>query len=355
MESLIAHIAKRHINSEENLATEILVYILNRAGSEILRGILTQYGVQLEPGSQLHLDAQRGDEESAGVPDIRVLDQGDHLCALIENKFDARFTHHQLNTYLSKLKSGGRLLFVLPDRRRQKVLSELPNLFPDANDRGRLTVISWDELLDTLKNAIVDPVRQRRLMPDVEQLRRYCKVADKQTFDPFTADQIEGEALSQMVHQLTWITRRFVGGCLENGFVDIWKAKKLSAKVEEDDDSLSFGQDLHFCGAVIWMGLWVKMWREQREHCTTPLWIWLCDSNDADPKERSSAAEIAKLLADAGVYLNRVEEVGGWVIPICVRPGDQQEQAVEQAVAFVRRLHGLARGHGIFGAKSRGR
>jgi len=355
MESLIAHIAKRHISSEENLATEILVYILNRAGSDILRGMLTQYGVQLEPGSRLHLEPQRGDEESAGIPDIRVLDQTDHLCALIENKFDARFTGHQRNTYLSKLKGGGRLLFVLPERRMQKVLSELPKLFPDANDRGRLTVISWGKLLDGLQEAIVDPLRQQRLIPDVEQLRRYCKVADKQTFDPFTADQIEGEASSQMVHHLTWITQHFIKGCLENRLVDKWKAKKLSAKIEEDDASLNFGQDLHFCGAVIWMGLWVKMWREQREHCTTPLWIWLCDSNDADPNERSRAAEIAKLLADAGVYLNRVEEVEGWVIPICLRPGDQQEQGVQGAVAFVRRLHDLARRHDMFGAKSRGR
>lgn len=372
MESLIGYIAGRHrITQRENLATEILVYILDRAGSEVLRSLLKLSGVQIDPNSKLHLQPQRGDTESPGIPDIRVLDQTNHLCALIENKFDARFTSNQRSTYLLKLESGVRLLFVVPKRRKQKIKDKLREPFPKANDRKRLAVISWDEFLHTLKDILeskplhsleetaLDRGRQqRRLLSDIEQLERYCDVIEKQIFDPFCSDQIQGVVLSEPIHQLTWITAELIEECRNQKLVRTLKKQELKGELE-DDNSLSLGQNLELNGALIWMGLWVKMWREQREPCTTPLWIWLSDSDEADklvgPESRSKARKIAKLIADAGIDVKRVEGEKGWVIPIPVKPDVQQEQVVEEAVEFVKRLHQVIRKRSTLDVRSSGR
>jgi hypothetical protein len=357
VQSLIGYIAQRHsIVQRENLATEILVYILDHAGSMILHQLLTHHGVLLEPGLQLCLKPQRRGNQGRWIPDIQVLDETRKCRALIESKFQARITPHQRKSYLSELKGGGQLLFVVPEARKQEVLQA----FPSASHRDKLKVVSWDAFLDALKVTLVGKTlqsseitaadrvlqRQRELLSDVEQLGRYCEVIKKQTFDPLSKYQIEGPTLSEPIHQLTWITAELIEKCKEQKLVcALKKQKKPEGRLEDDDHSLYFGLSLEFCGALIWIGLWIKMWREQRDYCTTPLWIWLCDSDEADkevgPKARSKAREIAKRLAEARIHLTWVAAQQGWVIPICLTPGIRQEEVVEEAVDFVRNLHEL--------------
>lgn len=348
MESLIDHIAKRHISSRENLATEILVYVLERADSSALHSLLTESGVHLDPGLCLSLKRDRKGKTGRWRPDIQVLDEKGNCRALIENKFDARLTKDQLESYLSELMSDdGRLVFVVPEKRKE----EVQQLFRNTMGRGRVTVIPWRDFLGALKKALELPKPPSPLLSDFVQLRRYCDVMEEQTFDPFDLEQIRDEVLSQPLHQLTWITADFIRECRKEKIVHALDKKDgLLANLEEDD-SLSCGQDLAFCGALVWMGLWVRMWRKYR---STPLWICLCDSDDAGtkvgPKARSRAREIKELLAQAKISHEWEPDEKGWIIPVPVKALPQGE-LVQQAVDFVKHLHELVRRRSALTAK----
>lgn len=102
MESLVDYIAQRHSLPRENLATEMLVYILRSADRQVLRNLLTHYGADLDNG-ELELETQRRGERTSGIPDARIVSESGSPCALIENKFYANFTDNQPNGYLTEL------------------------------------------------------------------------------------------------------------------------------------------------------------------------------------------------------------------------------------------------------------
>lgn len=50
----------------------------------------------------------------------------------------------------------------------------------------------------------------------------------------------------------------------------------------------------------------------------------------------------ASMSALSPIYLKRLEEEKGWVIPIPVKPDLEHEEVVEETVNFVKRLHQVA-------------
>jgi hypothetical protein len=355
MSSLIAQIAGKHGLPRENLATEVFVYILESLDVSVVRELLAYYGVGGQGNSYAYrFEPQRKAADGQGIPDIQIKDDNEMLCGLMENKFDARLTGHQPITYLDSLPNGGVLLFIVPEPRRRQLFKQLLEkcrvsmcfqqiTTNDARrtcalvDERRMEVTSWDEILNrlaTLQECSQQPPEMRRKwLSDIEQLRRFCDVVDKETFEPFTPEQVRGIGISTVIHQLTWITTELINRCIERGIVvgmsESIKKGTQNAMRADVDSSLHYGQNLRFLGAGVWIGFWCTAWEERK---MTPLWI---EISPREPKGSDIARQIQRVKG-ADAVLRSTD--GGWLIPIAVEPGRYQEEMVEDAVRFLSEL-----------------
>ena len=112
-DSLLSHIAQRHVHGYEDVATDALSFILNR--SEACRRALSEFLAQ--GGSPIPITrTQPWTADTYGaIPDLACFN-GDDLSALIESKFWAPLTSHQPVTYWRSLPTDRptALMFVVP-------------------------------------------------------------------------------------------------------------------------------------------------------------------------------------------------------------------------------------------------
>ncbi len=351
MDNLIAHIAREHRLPSENLATEILAYILNSADDAEIQDLFKYYGLHQSSSSGFQFIPQRRATESRGIPDIQVKDGDENTYALIECKFEAAFTQHQPNSYLKDLGGGGLLLFIVPERRRRIAFTELVELCRSsdagyisrviesqgtrASVNGKaLVVASWDDVLANLKQILErlpSIQKQQALCSDLDQLRRFCKVAEKETFAPLAADHICGNQVPTLIHYLTWLTQKLISKCIEENIVQEIETSNRGSKNEirsDFDSSLCFGQNLQLSGVPIWMGFWVMAWEDRSD---SPLWIEL------DGKYPKIKQIVAHLLEERGegFVVKHNFDWDGWLIAIPVKPDVTQDKVVEGAFQFV--------------------
>jgi hypothetical protein len=355
LESLVAHIAQKYGIGRENLATEILVQILRSGGDAVVRALFKHYGLDLPLSSDYELYPQRRGDQSRCIPDIQIRNRVGETLAILESKFDAALTRHQPNGYLAELGAGGLLVFVVPERHQRarfeqviepcrKPAVELHSIVIDSGrtrasvDGKNLTVTSWREVLDRLQQSIGQlrsDLCQQRLLSDLDQLRRFCDVADKETFTPLTADQISGGGVPALIRHMTWLTQKLISKCIEADILQEIMLPKRSPKYEmraDFDSSLSFGQSLSISGEPIWIGFWALAWEM---NIGSPLCIQL------DPKRLEARKIVGRLHEESGegfvskVHLFDHEE---WLIPIPLEPLVTQDEAVEAAFRFVAKL-----------------
>lgn len=359
MSSLIAHIAGKHGLSKENLATELLVYILECSDDSIALALLTYYGLGGQGNSYgYRFEPQRKVADSRGIPDIQIKDEGEILCGIIESKFDARLTSYQPTNYLQRLPDNGLLLFIAPKRRQKYLFDELldrcrssgcfrqmtegdANLTCAVVDGKRLEVTSWDEILDRLtifqKGSQQPPDVQKKCLSDIEQLARFCDVVDKETFEPLTEEQIRGTGISTVIHQLTWITTELINRCIDRGIVAVMSERvtrnsQNAMRADVDSSQLYYGQNIRFLGAIAWVGFWFKAWEERQ---TTPLWI---EIGAKEPKGGEIARQVQRVKGVDAV-IKRADHT--WLIPIPIAPGRYKEEVVEDAVRFLSEIKGV--------------
>jgi hypothetical protein len=189
------------------------------------------------------------------------------------------------------------------------------------------------DTLDKLQQSVAQcsVEQKKRICSDIEQLRRFCQVEEKEIFDDLSPDKISGVGISTLIHHLTWITRELITDCLKKEVVKkriVSNRSKDSKMGANYDSSLFFGQALLFCGVEIWMGFWALAWEELK---TSPLWISLdphLDTNQLVKQLQENNGE--------GFVVKR--EIYGseyWLIPIPIKPDIPQDQVVEEAFQFV--------------------
>jgi len=355
MKSIIAHIAHEHNHGEENLATELLAYALRAAGDQVLRDVFAQFGLVLVPGLEYRVHVQRRGAESDCIPDIQLQDEDNKIRAIIESKFQAGFTPHQPNSYLKEIGQGDLLLFIVPEARRLAAFEKLSSLCrssgspksPSSGSGGRtrivvdqriLEVTSWENILEAVEQSVAKHSSERRrqwLFSDIEQLRRFCKVAEKQTFVPLTPEQIAGVGTPTLLRHLSWITQELITRSLEKGLVQPETAAS-SRKLRKNglgagfDSSPFFGQNLRLRGILVWIGFWPLVWED---HPESPLWIAVY------PKSPQENRTLKKLLTVKGeTFAFPSDEEGEWLIPIPIKPDLLQDDVVQDAVEFLANL-----------------
>lgn len=353
MESLIAYVAQRYGLPRENLATEVLVQVLRSCEDSVVRALFRHYGLELPLSSEYRLLPQRKGNKSRGIPDIQVKDCDENTIAVIENKFGADFTHHQLNSYLKEIDGGGLLLFVVPERRQRRAFDTLMDFCRTTSAESRalviesegtrasvngknLVVTSWQRALDILKeglDALPSGSTAQRSCSDIEQLRRFCEVADKETFAPLTADQLSSSETPTLIRHLTWIAQKLIFKCIEAKILEEVKLSKKNPKYEMraefDSSTLSFGQSLSISGQEVWIGFWALAWETG---IGSPICIEL------DPERPEVNRILRQLRAERGedfAIVRHLPDRKSWLIPIPIKPCVPQDEVVEEAFRFV--------------------
>jgi hypothetical protein len=354
-------IARKPGLGRENLATEILAYILRSVEDHVFQDFLERCGITSSPDAAYSVQTQKGEPETRGIFDIKIQrNECERPLVIIESKFDARLTPHQCNDYPQVINKGGLLLFIVPNIRKTEVSKRLsasysldgPPYDPCADKSGDapttvrgilLGVTSWDNILNTLEQSVNGnslAVMQQKgiieiLLSDIAQLRRFCKVAEKDEFKPLTPEQINGIDTSTLIHQMTWITRELIDKCIKREKVVPTKRKKDKIGAGCDNfviyqsESLFYGRNLQLCEIDIWMGFWPLAWEGRSESL---LWIELY------PKKDPEANRIVKKLRDGEFRAIKDQSSDGWLIPIPITPGKTQYEVVDDAFDFVSRL-----------------
>jgi hypothetical protein len=115
---LFGHLAARFSTHPENLATEALVFIVNRSPAmrEVLRRLVGRTGIELPSLARFRSQAS---DDQGNIPDLVGLDATGAERLFVENKFWAGLTENQPAGYLERLPAEGSavLVFVVPSKR----------------------------------------------------------------------------------------------------------------------------------------------------------------------------------------------------------------------------------------------
>jgi hypothetical protein len=199
--SLLAHVAPRLTTQFENLATESLLYLLQRYGEA--RGAFVDLAStvgfvgprDLTFDTQVHM-------EYGSIPDLVGATKGETNVLLVESKFWASLTPNQPTGYLNRLPADreGMVLFIAPERRYEELWRELmgrclgegfelteeagepPNWRVARTSKGRLAYVSWSFALGHLEMRLKE-AEDDRGAHEVWQLTGLCQKLEK----PFVA------------------------------------------------------------------------------------------------------------------------------------------------------------------------
>lgn len=205
----MAHLAFRFASHPENIATEALCYILQRAPAA--REALV--GVCRDAGANVPLDLRFRSQvvgHDGTIPDLAGVghDGQEHL--LIEAKFWAELTDQQPVAYLRRLQpASGLLLVLVPSARRTTLWDELRRrceadglpfrpVVPEQagmrtarlqDDAVRLALTDWPLVLALLARALA-AAQEVQLAEDLAQLRGLCERMDSESFLPLRGEEL---------------------------------------------------------------------------------------------------------------------------------------------------------------------
>lgn len=182
-ESLLSYIASNFISEYENVANSSIAYLLNKypASKEVLKKTLQLNKVPSYFVTELAT-------MSNGRPDVTGLDKKGNKQVIIEGKFWANLTDNQPNNYLKELSKDGKLLFLVPEKRKISLKSEINKRVNGEN--GKIYFFSWNEFLDLIEVENSKNYNQS-LFSDITQLKELCKKMDEEGMPPLSQSDLD--------------------------------------------------------------------------------------------------------------------------------------------------------------------
>lgn len=200
MQSLLGQFYNRIRGSQEDIASESLVYILKQSLES--RKVINQI-VKANTNlifSDLSYQAQNVGQDLER-PDISGKDETGKEVLLIEAKFWASLTHNQPNGYLKRLNDNTVLMFLVPTLRTRTVFDEVKIRILEEHqdleiDFDNLSILikssqkhifikSWNEVLNSIKSKI-EQTNNINLISDLNQIIGLCETIDQNSFQPIT-------------------------------------------------------------------------------------------------------------------------------------------------------------------------
>lgn len=335
---LLAHLSARFTRSEEDLATESLIFLLRTcpAAAAGLRACVQELGVDLPDDLVFH--SQVGDPQT-GRPDLVATDDAGDERLIIEAKFWANLTISQPGAYLTRLAptQPSLLLVVAPQVRLATLWTDLltnlneagthpvitgaPIVPPAPSDvspvAGRyalrlsslhlLALVSWRAVLDAVDERLIAAGEIARAA-DLAQLRTLTEQMDQRAFIPLRAEDLDTRT-GRQVHSAALLVDR-----LRDGLKD-------DDPVEREGQNASHGRVFHgwrlrprHCQKRMWVGFYPRAWAQ---YGRSPLWVQVqarADSGWSVPLLRSALRSMT-LPGGPGMW----EEGDTFLIPLTLK------------------------------------
>jgi hypothetical protein len=352
-ETLLGHIAERFTGQVENIATESLAYIINKAptAKKALFKFLEQASLVL--GESLSVQTQRPCEEES-IPDIQVKNSAGKTVLIIESKFWAGLTDAQPIKYLKTLSKDCQtmLVFISPSRRLPTLWAEIlrrcnlaecsysatNHVNPEywiskTKENAYLGILSWRALLSYILNS-VEAEGNIDVAADVKQLIGLCEKQDKEAFLPLASEELSsylGKRIVQFNRIVNIVTDQLVAA-------NVGAVKGLKATAAEN----WYGRYIRISGYGCLIHFNASYWAKWRE---TPLWFNIKEIVgerwEVTTKLRNSLESLKRKDPPRLFFDNEDDDVP--VIPLFLPFGTEEREAVDSISKQIMDVIGLLR------------
>ena len=334
MQKLLGHLAQFGSFSMQGevLCTQGLAYLLQDpdARSALKVEIETRTGAKI--GDHLKWRAEVVQEGDKARPDLEACAANKIPVVKIEAKLGAALDGNQFRSYVADLHGrspeGGVLLALVPRQRVReatKVVAEAfsvsgpPPWWPAEYPKVAVTVVSWDEVLNALKQAGAEPLRN-----EAEQLEAMYKVLSGFHIEPVAGPEVLArwrERESDFVNLVDQVSRR-----LTTHHSPLPMAVEPLEQAPEGFEPKGYrrryvGRPLGAATPFFSIGV-----RDPFNGRTSPVWLRFHrgTANFADIRDRLDSSEFAARLVESGGHV--------W-IPLDVPFGVGGEEMVNELVA----------------------
>lgn len=306
-ESLLSHIASNFISEYENVANSSIAYLLNKypTSRDVLKNILQIDDIPSYFITELAT-------KSNGRPDVTGLDINGNKKIIIEGKFWANLTDNQPINYLKELNKNGKLLFLVPEKRKTSLKSEINKRINDED--GRIEIFSWNEFLDLIEVENSKNYNQS-LFSDITQLKELCRKMDEEGMPPLSQSDLD-PMNGRIVYQFS----NLIDEC--NLAIREWEESDFKGR---RTTPIKAGHSFYFRAFGFGCQLCFSSYNWFRFKNNTPFWLYIMD------EEWQFQEKIYHYLhnIDAKNSLND----DGWIIfGIQLYPGMDKTQAVDHIV-----------------------
>jgi hypothetical protein len=345
-EHVLGHLAQRFAISEENIATEALIWIVRQsfAARVALAGLASSVGAVLP--DDLNYVGQVGNADT-GRPDVVGFDDSGVERILIEAKFAAQLTAHQPMGYIERLPEDapGLLLVVAPSVRMSSLWVELVSALPKDLPGSAiipsadldvpvariavggcrvLAIISWRHLILTVLNAL-NHSGEILLAQDAEQLLALTEVMDDSAYAPVRPGDY-GPRSARQIQQLQVL--------IDDARTTVLQGSLIEKAGNSSHGRIFYGWYLRSIATQkqLWFGFLPRAWDR---YAMSPLWIHV-DVTDYWSHQRLSHAVVSLNLPGApGVF----DDGPNFLIPLVIPHFASKNEAVD---SLVRQLETVA-------------
>lgn len=312
-ESLLSHIASHFISEYENVANSSIAYLLNQypAPRNVLKNILEVESVPSYFVTELSTI-------SNGRPDVTGLDANGEKQIIVEGKFWANLTENQPVNYLKELVENGRLLFLVPDKRKSSLHIEIHKRL--GNNDEKIYIVSWNEFLD-LVEVENSKDHDQSLISDLMQLKKLCSKMDEEGMPPLSQSDLDP-----------------MNGRIAYQFASLIDECKLVLREWDKTDftklqaSASTGWNgFYFRAFDFGCQLYFSSYRWYTSQTATPIWIEILDR---DFNNSSKIYHFLNHIDENNAYLEEETALYG----IMLKPGMDKIQIVDHIVDSVRNI-----------------
>jgi len=201
MPSLLGQFFNRINGSQEDIASEGIVYILQQsavAKEAIFNYIFNVSGLQFQNLEIYSQSVGKNNER----PDISGVNEKGIEVLIIEAKFWASLTENQPIEYLKRLKDNSILIFICPKLRINSLNNEIERKLSEnglqykytekkyvLDENKQIYITDWLTILGLLKTHLTKN-HEMLLVSDIDQLIGFCEVIDNYSFLPIVDNDL---------------------------------------------------------------------------------------------------------------------------------------------------------------------
>lgn len=330
-DTLLSYVLTRHvIASREDAATDALAFIINhsKAARDAFSGILRERVDGIAPVGKVQTQVLAS---GGGYPDLVGYDDCDGIVSLVEVKFWADPTEHQLATYWNELPldTPSLLMFLVPElrlkalwphlqegmRRRGHQIQEMMRsdavfLAGDTQGPRRMSIISWESLLNQIKGR-VEKEEDSQAAFEITQLQGF-------------ADKVIANDFPQRDENLKRLIADAIARLEHSGWAD-------TTGLSWGEGSSYYGKYVHLAGNLVWLGIEYRAWKQMPNK---PLWLLFFNRD----YNTLSVDRVRSYLEDMTSPLEwRTQSVQ---VPINLEPGDSSQVMLDSVVS---QLEGISK------------